>query len=57
MIRTYANPNYGEKDNSNTAERCLAKVYLYILEIGLNEEPASIPKVDDPQDEIAENSF
>jgi|LSQX01.2.fsa_nt_gb hypothetical protein len=57
MIRTYANPNYGEKNNSNTAERCLAKVYLYILEIGIEPEPDYIPDVDDPQDEIAEKSF
>lgn len=57
MIRTNANPNYGEKDNSNTAERCLAKVYLYILEIGIEPEPDYIPDVDDPQDEKAEKSF
>ena len=51
MIRTYSNPDYNEKDNANNAERCLAKVYLFILEIGLEPEPDYIPDVDDPQEE------
>ena len=38
MIRTYSNPDYGEKDNANNAERCLANVYLYILNIGLSPD-------------------
>lgn len=57
MIRTYSNPDYDEKDITNKAERCLAKVYLYILEIGLEPEPDYIPDVDDPQDELVEKSF
>jgi len=54
MIRTYSNPDYGEKDNTNKTDRCLAKVYLYILEIGLEPEPDNIPDVDNPQDEDVE---
>lgn len=51
MIRTYPNPDYGEKDNANNAERCLANVYLYILNIGFSPEADSLPDVDVPQDE------
>lgn len=54
MIRTYSNPDYGEKDNANNAERCLANVYLYILNIGLGPEPNSLLDEDDPQDEQVE---
>jgi len=38
MIRTHSNPDYCEKDNANNTESCLAKVYLYILNIGLSLE-------------------
>jgi len=38
MIWTYSNPDYGEEDIANDAERCLANVYLYILNIGLSPE-------------------
>ena len=54
MTQTYSNPDYGEKDNANNAERCLANVYLYILNIGLSSEADSLPDVDDPQDEQVE---
>lgn len=54
MIRTYSNPDYGEKDNAKNAERCLAKVYLYILNIGLSPEADTKQDVDDPQDEKVE---
>lgn len=54
MKRTYSNPDYSEKDLSNKAERCLANVYLYILNIGLNPEADTKPDVDDPQDEKVE---
>jgi hypothetical protein len=57
MIRTYSNPDYGEKDNTNQEERCLAAVYLYILEIGLEAEPDYKPDDDDLQDEKAKKSF
>ena len=57
MIRTYSNPDYGEKDNPNTADSCLAKVYLYILEIGLEPQPDHKPDLGDPQDEEVEKSF
>lgn len=57
MIRTYSNPDYGEKDSSVKAERCLAAVYLYILEIGLEAEPDYKPDDDDLQDEKAKKSF
>ena len=50
MIQTYSNPYYGEKDNANNAEKCLANVYLYILNIGFSPEADTIPDVDDPQD-------
>lgn len=49
MTRTYSNPDFGEKDNTNTAESCLAKVYLYILEIGLELEPGYKSDAEDPQ--------
>ena len=54
MIRTYSYPDYGEKDNANNVERCLANVYLYILNIGLSPETDSLPEEDDPQDEQME---
>lgn len=54
MIRTYSNPDYGEKDNPNTADSCLAKVYLYILNIGFSPEADSLRDADDPQDEQVE---
>lgn len=54
MIRTSSNPDFGDKDNANTAERCLANVYLYILNIGLSPDADTIPDVDDPQDEEVE---
>jgi hypothetical protein len=54
MTQTYSNPDYGEKDNANNAERCLANVYLYILNIGLSSEADSLPDADDPQDEQVE---
>ena len=54
MIRTSSNPDFGDKDNANTTERCLANVYLYILNIGLNPEADAKPDVDDPQDEEVE---
>ena len=38
MIQTYSNPDFGDKDNAHTAGRCLANVYLYILNIGLSPE-------------------
>lgn len=57
MITTYLNPDYGEKDNTNQEERCLAKIYLYILEIGLEPETNYKPDEDDSQNEKAEKSF
>ena len=54
MIRFYSNPYFGEKDNSNNAGRCLANVYLYILNIGLSPEADTIPDIDDLQDEEVE---
>lgn len=57
MIRTYSNSDYSEIDNANNAERCLANVYLYILNIGLEPEPDYKPDVDDPQDEKVEKSY
>lgn len=54
MIRTYSNPDYCEKDYLTKAERCLANVYLYILNIGLSPEADNLPDVDDSQDEQVE---
>ncbi len=54
MIRTHSNPDYGEKDNADKTERCLANVYLYILSIGLEPEPDYMADVDDLQDEQVE---
>lgn len=54
MIRTSSYPDYGEKDNANNVERCLANVYLYILNIGLSPATDSLPDTDDPQDEQVE---
>ena len=54
MTRTYSNPDYGEIDNTNNLGRCLAKVYLYILDIGFSPEADSLQDADDPQDEQVE---
>ncbi len=54
MTRTYSNPDYGEIDKTNNLGRCLANVYLYILNIGFNPEADTVPDVDDPQDEQVE---